>query len=150
MKPIVFYDGECNFCNRWVQWIIDRDTGRVFRFASLQSDFANDLFLYFGQKKTLSSIVIFKDGSEFLAKSEAVSYVFSQLNPGSVIYKMLKVFPRYLSDIGYNCIATVRKKIKMRTCRVFNREEKKLFLNDVDFSKWLSENNTFIIQKKSF
>lgn len=141
MKPIVFYDGECNFCNRWVQWIIDRDAGRVFRFASLRSDFANDLFLHFDKKMTLNSIVIFKEGPEFLAKSEAVSYIFSQLNAGSVFYKMLKVLPRFLSDIGYDCIAAVRKSVKMRTCRVFNREEKMLFLNDIDFSEWLSGNN---------
>lgn len=141
MNPIIFYDGECNVCHHWVQWIIDRDASRVFRFASLQSDFANDLFLHFGKKRTLDSIIIFKDEREFLTKSQAVAYIFSQLNAGSLFYKMLKVFPRFLSDIGYNCMAAIRKKIKMRTCRVFNREEKMLFLNNIDFSDWLSENN---------
>lgn len=140
MKPIVFYDGECDVCHRWVKWIIDRDADRVFRFASLQSDFANDLFLHFDKKMTYNSIVIFKNETNFLTKSEAVSYIFSQLNPGSVFYKILKIFPRFLSDIGYNCIAAIRKKIKMRTCHVFNSEEKMLFLNDVDFPEWLSEN----------
>lgn len=28
----------------------------------------------------------------------------------------------------------------MRVCPVFNGEEKMLFLNDVDFPEWLSEN----------
>ncbi|SDZ91333.1 Predicted thiol-disulfide oxidoreductase YuxK, DCC family [Porphyromonadaceae bacterium KH3R12] len=140
MKPIIFYDGECDVCHRWVKWIIERDAGRVFRFASLQSDFANDLFLHFNEKMTYNSIVIFKNETEFLTKSEAVSFIFSQLNAGSIFYKMLKVFPRFLSDIGYDCISAIRKKIKMRVCPVFNGEEKMLFLNDVDFPAWLSEN----------
>ncbi len=141
MNPIVFYDGECNFCHRWVVWITDRDPGRIFRFASLQSDFANDLFLHFDKKRPPNTIVIFKGGTEFLTKSKAVSYIFSQLNAGSVFHKILRIFPQFLSDIGYDCVAAVRKKMKMHTCRVFNKEEKKLFMNDVDFPEWLSENN---------
>lgn len=141
MKPIIFYDGECNFCHRWVQWIIERDAGRLFRFASLQSDFANDLFLHFNKRQILNSIIIFKEGPQFLTGSEAVAYILSQLNPDSLLYKILRLLPRFLSDVGYNCIASVRKKIKMRTCRLFTGEEKQLFLNDLDFSEWLSENN---------
>jgi|AGTN01.1.fsa_nt_gi Uncharacterized protein conserved in bacteria len=141
MNPIVFYDGECDFCNRWVQWIIDRDAGRVFRFASLQSGFAREVFLHYDMTVALNSIVIFKDNKEFLAKSEAVSYIFAQLKPDSVFYKMMKVLPRFLSDFGYDCIAGVRKKLKKRSCRLLSKEEKRLFLNDTDFTVWLSENN---------
>ncbi|WP_352421659.1 DCC1-like thiol-disulfide oxidoreductase family protein [Proteiniphilum sp.] len=141
MKSIIFYDGECDVCNYWVRWIIERDTDRIFRFASLQSDFAGDLFLHFEKKMGYDSMVIFKDGTDFLTKSEAVSFILFQLRAGSVLYKILKTTPRFLSDIGYNCIAAVRKRVRMRTCRVWDNEEKKLFLNDIDFPDWLSENN---------
>ncbi len=33
-KFIVFYDGECGFCNHWVQWILERDKRISFRFFS--------------------------------------------------------------------------------------------------------------------
>ena len=36
--PIVFFDGECSFCNGAVQFVIRRDPGAIFRFASLQSE----------------------------------------------------------------------------------------------------------------
>src|ERR1700722_9034784 len=35
--PIVLFDGECNFCDASVNFIIDRDPSAVFRFASRQS-----------------------------------------------------------------------------------------------------------------
>ena len=38
-KFIVFYDGECGFCNHWVQWILEKDTKDKFLFSSLQSEF---------------------------------------------------------------------------------------------------------------
>ena len=34
---IVLFDGDCNFCNRSVQFIYERDKKGIFRFASLQS-----------------------------------------------------------------------------------------------------------------
>lgn len=43
MKQIILFDGVCNLCNASVNFIIDHDSQKKFRFASLQSDFAQDL-----------------------------------------------------------------------------------------------------------
>jgi len=37
---IVFYDGYCVLCSRSIDFILSRDSLATFRFASLQSDFA--------------------------------------------------------------------------------------------------------------
>ncbi|MCR9247610.1 MAG: DCC1-like thiol-disulfide oxidoreductase family protein [bacterium] len=34
---LILFDGDCNVCNRSVQFVLKRDTKRRFRFASLQS-----------------------------------------------------------------------------------------------------------------
>jgi len=47
-NPIVLYDGVCGLCNRLVQFILNRDTSDRFRFASLQSDFAQQLMTKHG------------------------------------------------------------------------------------------------------
>lgn len=36
-SPVLFFDGVCNLCNRFVQVVIKQDKKRLFRFASLQS-----------------------------------------------------------------------------------------------------------------
>ncbi len=38
--PIILYDGVCGLCNRLNQFILRRDPDAIFRFASLQSPFA--------------------------------------------------------------------------------------------------------------
>ncbi len=35
--PILLFDGHCNLCNAWVQFIVKRDSAGTIRFASLQS-----------------------------------------------------------------------------------------------------------------
>ena len=35
--PILLFDGHCNLCNAWVQFIVKRDASSTIRFASLQS-----------------------------------------------------------------------------------------------------------------
>ena len=35
--PILLFDGHCNLCNAWVQYIVKRDSVGKIRFASLQS-----------------------------------------------------------------------------------------------------------------
>jgi len=44
---IILFDGVCNFCNFWVNFIIDRDKKNQFRFAALQSEIAKELLTKF-------------------------------------------------------------------------------------------------------
>lgn len=141
MYNILFFDGECRFCNRWVQWVVDRDEERYFKFASLQSNFAKEIFLHYNIAKDFNSIAILKnnqsDQKYFLTKSEAVAFLFSILKPNAFLYKLIKLTPRLLSDFGYDCIAAVRKFLPVADCRLFTDEEKTLFLDDYKFDEWL-------------
>lgn len=38
--PVVFFDGDCGLCNRFVLWLIARDPARTLRFAPLQGELA--------------------------------------------------------------------------------------------------------------
>lgn len=140
MHPIVFYDGECGLCNYWVQWVLDRDAERVFRFAALQSCFAEELFAAFNREHSTRSLVVMKSNGEFLSRSRAVAYLFSRLSPGSFFYHLLRITPRFLSDIGYEGVAATRRVTRRNKCRLFTREERTFFLNDADFSRWAADN----------
>ena len=41
---ILLYDGECGFCNFWVQWVLKNDQKKEIQFSPLQGDFAKDYF----------------------------------------------------------------------------------------------------------
>ena len=42
MKRVILFDGECNFCDSSVQFIIKRDPYAHFQFASLQSEIGTE------------------------------------------------------------------------------------------------------------
>ena len=35
---IILFDGVCNFCNRWVGFVVDNDVDGAYAFASMQSE----------------------------------------------------------------------------------------------------------------
>ncbi|MDF1696569.1 MAG: DCC1-like thiol-disulfide oxidoreductase family protein [Saprospiraceae bacterium] len=37
-NPIIAFDGVCNLCNGFIQWLIKRDKKKQFRYTTLQSD----------------------------------------------------------------------------------------------------------------
>lgn len=47
-NPIILYDGVCGLCNRFVQFVLKRDTHDRLRFASLQSAFARNILVRHG------------------------------------------------------------------------------------------------------
>ncbi len=75
-KYYVFYDGECGFCNYWVQWILQRDSKDQFLFASLQSQFGQQFLWQRGlDRKNLNTIYLWKPESYYLIKSAAVAEI---------------------------------------------------------------------------
>ena len=146
VKYILFYDGECRFCNRWVQWVVDRDEGNLFMFATLESDFYNDLQVYLNVDSKVNSIAVIEIEDLLLNKRlallkyrlDAVECLFANLQADSFIYKLLRITPRIIADFIYNCVASVRRFLPVPNCRVYTKEEKELFLNDRDFIDFIS------------
>ena len=141
MYHILFFDGECRYCNRWVQWVVDRDKKRSFRFASLQSEFAKDAFQYFNvDKNKFDSIFVLRNmqsSNKITVKSEAVAFLFSILKPDALLCKLIRFMPRIVSDLGYDFIAAIRRFIPVSDCRLYNEEEMRLFLDNSNFTELL-------------
>ena len=143
---ILFYDGECRFCNWWVQWVVDRDKSRLFRFAALESDFYNDMQAYVNIEKSVNSIAIIeikdlklnKRLAKLKYRSEAVTLLFAKLQSDAFLYKLLKVTPKFISNFIYSCVAGLRRFLPVPDCRIYSNEEKELFLNERDFNDFIS------------
>ena len=48
---IILFDGVCNFCNYWVNFILDHDKQNLFKFAALQSEKGSELLEKFNLPK---------------------------------------------------------------------------------------------------
>ena len=106
--PVLLFDGVCNLCNRWIQFVIERDPEARFRFAPLQSAAAQQILAESGYEgETLDSVVLVEDG-EYYDKSDAVLRTATHL--GSV-YRLLAPFrlvPARLRNVFYDAVAARR------------------------------------------
>jgi predicted DCC family thiol-disulfide oxidoreductase YuxK len=131
---IILFDGECNFCNKTVQFIIARDTVNCFRFASLQSDLGRNMIEKFNLSDSMKSFILIEKGTAYY-KSTAALRVAAKL---SGFWKMLYLFifiPPFLRDPFYNFIANNRHRIfpVSKTCSLPKSDLQRLFINKQDF-----------------
>ncbi len=128
--PVLLFDGVCNLCNRWIQFVIERDPDATFRFAPLQSSAAQQLLADAGyQGETLDSVVLI-DGGEYYDKSDAVIRTARHLGG---VYRLLGpfgVFPARLRNVFYDFVAARRYRWfgKREACMMPTPENKKRFL----------------------
>ena len=127
---IILFDGVCNFCNYWVNFIIDRDKDDIFKFAALQSEAGQKLLNKFKMKTEDFDTFILIDGEIYFAKSTAALKIARKLNyPVKVLYYFIFI-PKFLRDSIYSLIAINRYKFfgKRDICRIPSENEKKKFL----------------------
>ena len=106
-KKIIFYDGLCAMCNRFIRILITLDKKEKFLLAPLQGK--NGEILKEGFSKELKGIdsVIFYNKKVY-TKSSAVINILSELGG---IYKLAYIFniiPSFISDSIYDYIARNR------------------------------------------
>jgi predicted DCC family thiol-disulfide oxidoreductase YuxK len=125
----VLFDGVCNVCNYWVQFIIKRDPKAQFKFASLQSEEAQLLLQAHKQKVTLDSIVLLQDGKVY-TESTAILQIFKKLTG---MWKLLSVFhiiPKFIRDSFYRWFAKNRYRWfgQQESCMIPTPEVRQRFL----------------------
>lgn len=129
-SPVIFFDGFCNLCNGAVQFTIKRDRKNIFRFASLQSNYAKEKLIDFTfQAKQGESMVLLENGKLY-ERSTAALRVAKRLGG---LWPMLYAFiiiPRFIRDAVYNYVAKNRYKWfgKQESCWVPTPELKEKFL----------------------
>ncbi len=127
----VLFDGVCNLCNGTVQFVIKRDRAAIFRFASLQSDYAQRLLRQVNlPANQLYSVIVFEDGVAY-QKSDAALRIARHL---SGFWRWLYIFrfvPKFIRDGLYNFIATNRYRFfgKQDHCMIPTPELKARFVD---------------------
>lgn len=129
-KKLILFDGVCNFCNFWVNFIIDRDEKDLFRFASLQSDFGQSILKNLNLSTKDFDTFVLIEGKKCFIKSTAALKVVKDISGWLKILYPFIILPEFIRDLVYNLIAKNRYKIfgKSEICRIPSEVEKQKFL----------------------
>lgn len=132
---VVFFDGICNLCNWFVDFLIVRDTNRVLRFAPLQGKTAKERLGRFLVDNSAANgdpdSIVVAAGTTILVRSDAALHVLTKVGGGwAMVARILQFFPRFLRDGIYRVVASVRYRLFGRrdSCRVPSPDERESFL----------------------
>jgi predicted DCC family thiol-disulfide oxidoreductase YuxK len=128
---IILFDGVCNLCNGFVQFVIRYDKKYEFKFASLQSAYATSLPELKDKIGNSLSTIVLKQQEHYYFKSTAALKVARLLAfPVSAAYVFI-IIPASVRDAVYNWIASNRYRWfgKRNECWLPTPELKNRFLN---------------------
>jgi predicted DCC family thiol-disulfide oxidoreductase YuxK len=130
-QTIILFDGVCNFCNYWVNFIITHDKKAIFKFASIQSETGKILLLKYKIDPTKVDSVILIESNQAYIYSDAAIRIANHLNSLKWIFYLGKITPRFFRDSVYKFVAKNRYKWfgKKSTCMIPTPELKNRFLN---------------------
>ncbi len=133
---VVFFDGVCGLCNRFVDFVLSRDRRGAIRFAPLQGETARQVlsseFRVPSAKTQSFKTIVWIDPShrEFVRSAAAVRVLWRLGGNWWLIGWLLWLIPRPLRDVGYRLVAANRYRLfgKKETCRLPSPAERERFL----------------------
>ena len=107
-NPLILFDGVCNWCIFWVQFIIKRDPLKKFQFASLQSSKGQEVLKKIGLPKQGFSTMVYLEGKRYYLKSSAALHILKRMNGFWPTLFVFVIVPPPIRNLFYNCIAKNR------------------------------------------
>src|SRR5699024_9155793 len=104
MVQIVLFGGDCNFCDKSVQFIIKRDPEGFYKFTSLQSEIGQHLLKQHSIPANLDSFILVTD-EKWYTKSSAALHVCKNLTGLWKTFYLLFIIPRPIRDFFYHIFA---------------------------------------------
>lgn len=122
--PILVFDGVCNMCNSFVQFVLKNDKDGQVRFATLQSEEGQSI-----SDPEMDTVYLIKDGKIY-HHADVVLELTPFLKRKFVWISMLRIIPRPLRNWVYRLIARYRYKWfgKRDACMLPTPEERSRFI----------------------
>ena len=130
MSALILFDGVCNFCNRAVNFVIDRDKAGYFKFAPLQSEIGEETRDRHGiDMLTTDSIVLVENEHAFLHSTAALKIARRLDGLWPAFYAFI-IVPKPLRDWAYRLFASCRYKLfgRQDACMIPTPEVRARFL----------------------
>lgn len=126
-EDIILFDGECSFCNFWINYILRRDKKKRFKFCPFPSKFGKQILEKNNLPQIINSVVVFSKNKTYF-KAEAVLYILKKLNLLEFCFYLLVFFLPY-KNYFYDIIANRRYKLRiLKGCKILIKNEKERFL----------------------
>ena len=131
-QGIVLFDGVCNLCNGWVNFLIRHDKKRALKYGSLQSASAKALLSAHGLNPEVLNSIVFIRSEKAYTLSTAVLEICRTLGGFWRFFYIFKIIPSFLRDGIYRIVAKYRYQWfgMSNHCRLPTSEETALFLKE--------------------
>ncbi len=126
---VILFDGVCNLCNGFVNFIIKRDSNNYFQFASLQSRAGEKLLSAYKVAEQMKTIVYLEKGKVY-KRSGAALRICRRLSGGWPLLYVFIIIPPFIRDGIYDLVAKYRYQWfgKREQCMVPTPELRSKFL----------------------
>jgi predicted DCC family thiol-disulfide oxidoreductase YuxK len=124
---IVFFDGVCGLCNRFVDFLLERDVHERLYFSPLQGKAIQESA---AAALFNSDTIVFVKEDKVFTRSRAVIESIAMLGGFWVLMKLFLLIPGRVRDFAYCFIAKRRYRWfgKKQSCRIPSPKERKYFL----------------------
>jgi predicted DCC family thiol-disulfide oxidoreductase YuxK len=128
-KPVVLFDGVCNFCNRMVNFAIRNDKRARLKFAPLQSKAGKTLIKEFNISPMADTIVFIEKGKAYTYANASIRICKYLDWPAKILYAFI-IIPSFISQPFYKWIARNRYKWfgKKENCMVPTPDMRERFI----------------------
>ena len=130
-QPILLFDGECGFCNRFVIFFLRRERpgAKKVHFCPLNSSIGKALRTYFEIDERIDSVILIKDYSAYI-KSCAALRMTRYMKGLWPLLLIFLIIPPFMRNVVYDFVARRRKKIagRVENCQLLLAEDKQRFI----------------------
>ncbi len=127
LDHIVFYDGECGFCNRIVKFIL-KYRKVDFYFIALQSKTAQDLLAKYNVKMSMNTLYLIENRKLYDKSSAGLRILKGLESFYPILFFIGNLFPKRLRDFIYMKISKYRHQIHPQSCILPRQAEQKFFI----------------------
>ena len=128
---LVLFDGVCNFCNGFINFLMHRNPQGTLYFVASQSEAGRKVMERHGiSKEEVGQTVFAIEGHRKFSRSTAVLRIVAHMMAPWRLLSHLAIIPRPLRDAVYNQVSARRYRIfgKADACRIPTPEERSRFL----------------------
>jgi predicted DCC family thiol-disulfide oxidoreductase YuxK len=127
---VILFDGMCNLCSSSVQFVLRRDASAHFKFASLQSEYAENVIRNSAMTSLPNSVVLVTSAGEVYTESGAAIRIAQHLGGFWPLMRIFLVVPAFVRNAVYQLVARNRYRMfgKSDTCWLPDAKWKERFL----------------------
>lgn len=129
-KPILLFDGHCNFCSSAVQFMAEREKNQKMHFTSLQSPAGLELLEHYRIDPVTTDSLVLIENDKAYVKSGAALRTTRYMKGLYPLLMGLLIVPAFIRNFVYDFIAKRRYKWfgRSESCMLPDKELAKRFL----------------------